>query len=571
MILDCTLRDGGYYTNWEFDNKLVQEMVLALDKSGVDYIELGYKSPVKGGRFRKCNDQFIFKLLKDVDYSAKLAFMIDTKDFLEDNKINEKLLFDLEVVKEKNKSPFSLCRLATNYDTLDETIELVKLIKKAGYETTINLMKVATLKSSEVEKALKKMGNSDVDIIYVADSLGSLYGKKLDKLFKLFKETCKKHNKILGFHPHNNLGLSFPNTLQAEYLGTDIVDGTVTGMGRGAGNLRIEQYLMMKNNPTNDLLDFIQRRFVPLKAKNSWGWNPNYMYSGMNEIHPSYPQELQSYHISDLRIQKTLQELSSKKDRHLFNREKIHSLSEKSISVVIPARYKSSRFPGKPIIDIDGTPMIIRVADIAAKVIPKENIYIATEDSRIASVVDDYDYNVILTSDNCLTGTDRVCEAAQEIDSDIIINIQGDEPLLNPDDIQKVIDEKLKYPDRVINCFSMLNPKEASNRNIPKVVFDSDNNLVYMSRSPIPGTKSGYSRKIYKQVCIYGFTRNELLSFYEYGLKNGKTEIEWKEDIEILRFLEIGTKVRMLETFSDTQAVDIEDDVEKVLKILNKN
>ena len=89
MILDCTLRDGGYYTHWEFDDELVKEMVSALDKSEVDYIELGYKSPIPGGRFRKCNDKFISQLLKDVSYDSHLAFMIDAKDFIEDNKVNK--------------------------------------------------------------------------------------------------------------------------------------------------------------------------------------------------------------------------------------------------------------------------------------------------------------------------------------------------------------------------------------------------------------------------------------------------------------------------------------------------
>ena len=103
LILDCTLRDGGYYTNWEFDDDLVKEMVKCLNFSEVDYIELGYKSPLPGGRFRKCNDKFIENLLKDVEVfgkQSKLAFMIDAKDFIEDNKVNKRLLLD--VIKPKD-------------------------------------------------------------------------------------------------------------------------------------------------------------------------------------------------------------------------------------------------------------------------------------------------------------------------------------------------------------------------------------------------------------------------------------------------------------------------------------
>ncbi len=527
-VLDCTLRDGGYHTNWEFDDNLVQEIILALDKSDVDYIELGYKSPLPGGRFKRCDDKFISTLLKDIDYNVQLAFMIDVKDFIENDKVNVNLL--LGMIQIKSKSPFSLCRIATNYETLDQTLELAEIISEAGYQTTVNLMKVSALNKEQVKDSLKKLGKSNVDMIYVADSLGSINEEKLKELLNLFRKTCIVNDKLLGFHPHNNLGLAFSNTIKAVELGVDIVDGTITGMGRGAGNLRIEQYLMFIKRTTNDLLDLIQRRFTLLKQKYTWGWSSNYMYTGMNEIHPTHA----------------------------------------SVSIIIPARYKSSRFPGKPIVDINGTPMVIRVADIASKVVPKENIYIATDDDSIAKVVDNYDYKVILTSDSCLTGTDRVCEAAKEIDSNIIVNIQGDEPLLDPNDIRKVIDEKLKYMDSVINCMSRLNSTGASNRNIPKVVANFNNGLVYISRSGIPGTKYGHSKKLYKQVCIYAFTKDELDKFYQYGLKNGKSPLEWTEDIEILRFVELGIKVKMIEVYGNTHAVDIPEDVKIVEEILNE-
>ena len=134
LILDCTLRDGGYYTNWEFEDDLVKEMVKCLNFSEVDYIELGYKSPLPGGRFRKCNDKFIENLLKDVEVfgkQSKLAFMIDAKDFIENNKVNKRLLLD--VIKPKDKSPFTLCRIATNYETLDQSLEMLEIISKLGY------------------------------------------------------------------------------------------------------------------------------------------------------------------------------------------------------------------------------------------------------------------------------------------------------------------------------------------------------------------------------------------------------------------------------------------------------
>ena len=241
----------------------------------------------------------------------------------------------------------------------------------------------------------------------------------------------------------------------------------------------------------------------------------------------------------------------------------------KQVKIIIPARYNSTRFVGKPLTDINGKPMIIRVVEIACETLGKENVFVATDDERISDVVEDYGYQYIMTTD-CSTGTDRVAQASRLLEADIIVNVQGDEPLLDPNDIQKVIDCKLENMDSVVNCMSRFDSTEATNRNIPKVVSNFNNNLVYMSRSAIPGTKEGHSKLVHKQVCIYAFTKDELDKFYQFGLKHGKTQIEWSEDIEILRFLELGINVKMLETYGTTQAVDIPEDVDKVLEILNE-
>ena len=184
----------------------------------------------------------------------------------------------------------------------------------------------------------------------------------------------------------------------------------------------------------------------------------------------------------------------------------------KQVKVIIPARYNSTRFVGKPLVDINGKPMIIRVVEIACETLGKENVFVATDDERISDVIEDYGYQYIMTTD-CPTGTDRVAQASRLLDGDIIVNVQGDEPLLDSDDIQKVIDCKLKNMNSVVNCMSKLDPNEAVNKNIPKVVVNTKNDLIYMSRSPIPGTKLGVSKNTYKQVCIYAFRKQELNKF----------------------------------------------------------
>jgi 3-deoxy-manno-octulosonate cytidylyltransferase (CMP-KDO synthetase) len=233
------------------------------------------------------------------------------------------------------------------------------------------------------------------------------------------------------------------------------------------------------------------------------------------------------------------------------------------VSGIIPARYKSSRFPGKPLVKIAGKPLVLHVAEKAAAALGKENIFIATEDERIEKEVMNAGYNAVMTSDNCLTGTDRLWEAAQKIKADIYINIQGDEPMVDPQDIINVMKAKQQFQDAVINGMCLLNENEnAENINIPKVVVNSRNDLIYMSRLAVPGIKSGNLKPRYlKQVCIYAFNFDELKQF---GSMKNKAEFEMFEDIEILRFLELGIPVKMVFTSGNTLAVDVPDDVSKV-------
>lgn len=237
---------------------------------------------------------------------------------------------------------------------------------------------------------------------------------------------------------------------------------------------------------------------------------------------------------------------------------------------IIPARYHSSRFPGKPLIDLLGKPMIIWVADIASKALGKENVYVATDDERIKDVVKKYGYQALMTSNNALTGTDRVYEASQLVDADVYINIQGDEPLLNPLDIRKIAEYKMRYPNEVINGMCGLSEYEDPNNiNIPKVVTTEDNRLIYISRLAIPGSKRKiFDSKLYKkQVCIYAFNKKELEAYYSL---NRKSYVEEIEDIEILRFFELSIPIRMVETTGNSLAIDIPEDVPKVIEALKK-
>lgn len=237
--------------------------------------------------------------------------------------------------------------------------------------------------------------------------------------------------------------------------------------------------------------------------------------------------------------------------------------------MIIPARYASTRFPGKPLVPLLGKPMILWVAELSARAVGKDHVYIATEDTRIANVVKDAGFNSLMTSTKALTGTDRLAEAAKLVNYDVYINVQGDEPLVNPDDIRKCIKLKNENPNSIINGFCWIGEGEdPANLNIPKVVFSETGKMLYMSRSIIPGLKDMKNLPIRyaKQVCIYGFNLLQLNAYADFGRKS---IIEQIEDIEILRFCELEFDVLMYKCSSGSLAVDVVDDIVKVESALS--
>jgi 3-deoxy-manno-octulosonate cytidylyltransferase (CMP-KDO synthetase) len=196
-------------------------------------------------------------------------------------------------------------------------------------------------------------------------------------------------------------------------------------------------------------------------------------------------------------------------------------------------------------------------------------VYVATEDTRIKDECERLGCKVIMTSDTHPTGTDRTAEAASKISADLYINIQGDEPIIEPETISAAIhpfseDSGLK----VSNLMSEIkDPVELHNFTVPKVIANREKRGIFLTRSPAPYPKGRIDYKYYKQVCVYGF-KPEALSFFA-GAQRGY--IEEIEDIEILRFIENGIKVQFVEVASRTIAVDTPNDLEKVRAFIKAN
>ncbi|OYU85082.1 MAG: 3-deoxy-manno-octulosonate cytidylyltransferase [Flavobacterium sp. BFFFF2] len=237
--------------------------------------------------------------------------------------------------------------------------------------------------------------------------------------------------------------------------------------------------------------------------------------------------------------------------------------------IVIPARLASTRLPEKPLVDILGKSLLQRTFEQCLLASPKEYIVVATDDLKISNHCEERGIPVIMTSTDCLTGTDRVAEVAQQIEANYYINVQGDEPVINPDDIRDMIQAAVQYPDCILNGYTAIDSEEDyRSLTIPKVVFKPNGDLLYMSRSPIPGNKKNEFQKSWRQVCIYGFPKSALEAFVSV---TEKTPLENEEDIEVLRFLELDFTVKMLPMSNDSIAVDTPEDIHKVIHRLTQH
>lgn len=236
--------------------------------------------------------------------------------------------------------------------------------------------------------------------------------------------------------------------------------------------------------------------------------------------------------------------------------------------LVIPARFKSERLPGKPLLDICGIPMIIRTFNQCKRVVPASKIIVATDDKRIEDRCKKEGIKTLMTSKNCLTGTDRIAQVAKKFKANFYLNIQGDEPLCNPADIKKLLKEALKFPKLIINGYTQIKDKKLFySGHIPKLVFRNDGRLLYQSRAPIPTTKDKKFVKSWRQVCIYSLPYKPLMKFYS---TKKKTQLESMEDCELLRFLELGYEIKMIRMSDKSISVDTKQSLNEVRRIIKK-
>jgi len=236
---------------------------------------------------------------------------------------------------------------------------------------------------------------------------------------------------------------------------------------------------------------------------------------------------------------------------------------------VIPARFASTRFPGKSLADLGGKTVLRRCYEQVTKAVDPMYVCIATDDARIAEECKRHDMKYVMTSIDCLTGTDRVAEVARSIPSDWYINVQGDEPFLDPEGVRQMLRE-LDHAESDVSVFNACAPiaveEDFRSVTVPKVVTSLNGDLLYVSRGAIPTTKSLEFRTAKRQVGLYAFRAHALQAF---AAKGKKTPMESLEDIEVLRFLELGFRVRMIDVAENGIAIDTPGDLERARQFLS--
>lgn len=284
-VLDATIRDGGLCNNFEFTDEFVTELYKTNIRSGVDYMEFGYRAsknlfdPAKFGKWKFCDEQDIRSIVGENVSDMKISVMADVGrcDFRED-------------FVPKSESVIDMVRVACYIHQIPAAIEMIEHFHNLGYETTCNIMAISQANTEEVEEALNMLGECSVDVIYLVDSYGSLYPETAANLAKKYLEIGERYGKAIGFHAHNNQNLAFANTIETLSYGVSYLDATASGMGRGAGNCAMELLLGFLKNPKYNLyslLTFLEKYIIPLKESGVvWGYDVQYMLTGQLNRHP---------------------------------------------------------------------------------------------------------------------------------------------------------------------------------------------------------------------------------------------------------------------------------------------
>lgn len=280
-VLDCTIRDGGLINNHYFTDEFVRAVYKALSKSGIDYMEFGYRSsrelfpPEEFGAWKYCDDEKINQVIDGIESNLKISVMVDSYRVKE------------QIFASADESPIDMIRAATYVKYMDSAIELINKCHDLGYETACNIMAISKEMEPDLVEGLNQLAKSPVDVVYVVDSFGAMYCEQVEYLVKLYGEHLP--GKEIGIHCHNQQQLAFANTIEGIIHNANYLDGSLHGIGRGPGNCCLELLMGFLKNPKFNLtsvLKVIQDYMIPMRKEFEWGYIIPYMITGILNEHP---------------------------------------------------------------------------------------------------------------------------------------------------------------------------------------------------------------------------------------------------------------------------------------------
>jgi len=283
-VLDCTIRDGGLMNNHRFGDEVFVAVYKACVEAGIDYMEVGYKSskrifsPDEHGAWKYSDEDDLRRLVGENQSDLVLSAMADA----------ERTDYHTDILP-ADQSVLGMIRVASYIHQIPIALDMIKDAHDKGYETTLNLMAVSAVPDRELDEALEALAESEVDVIYIVDSFGSLYMEQTNFLVRQYMQHTGPAGKRVGFHAHNNQQLGYANTIQAIISGAHMVDGSMAGLGRGAGNCQVELLLGFLHNPKfrlRPILECIQEHVEPMRRELLWGYDIPYMLTGRQNQHP---------------------------------------------------------------------------------------------------------------------------------------------------------------------------------------------------------------------------------------------------------------------------------------------
>ncbi len=293
-LLDCTLRDGGYYNDWDFSPDLIARFLAAMKAAQVDVVELGFRFLKNEGFKGACaftTDEFLRSL--SIPEGLSVAVMMNGADLC--TRRGNISVVERLFPEPASRAPVDMVRFACHFHELERVMPAACWLNERGYRVGVNLMQIADRTKPEISQLTQMASDSPVDVLYVADSMGSMTPDDTARVVGWLRDGW---DGPIGVHTHDNMGLALSNTLRAQAEGATWLDATVTGMGRGPGNARTEELAIeaetLRNRPANlvPLMTLIRQEFAPLKARYGWGTNPYYYLAGKHGIHPTYIQEM---------------------------------------------------------------------------------------------------------------------------------------------------------------------------------------------------------------------------------------------------------------------------------------